>query len=247
MDQQLTLLKGKIVAYESHLLKADFFIQHDRHQQSAAESASAAMVAGAVALGLGAAAMATALNSSSRTEEADRVSFQLNGESIEGWLWRSPFREGDHVEVVAAKCATHWEALAVARPKDRIIALYPHLSRGRRAHAISAAVIWLKLMSLMTCIFFAIALLIILFEDDSFRRAANFVHFFTFVGIPSIWLFFLMPGIHITWRWMRFVRVAEDVFRTFGWQDVERIDLCKSSRNSKGPDVFGYGALYYKY
>lgn len=149
--------------------------------------------------------------------------------------------------MVAAKAGGHWEALAVARPADRIIALYPHLSRGRKAHVIAAIFLWTKIMTWFTVAFSLLALLITLTSDLPPHAISSMLWQLPTVGLPSVWLFFLMPGIHITWRWMRFVRVAEDVFRTFGWQDVERIDLCKSSRNSKGPDVFGYGALYYKY
>lgn len=84
MSNELTLLKGKITSYHASLLKADFFSGIPKHNVPSEESVSAALVAGAAAMGLGAAAMATALNNSSRYEEAERVSFQLNGERIEG-------------------------------------------------------------------------------------------------------------------------------------------------------------------
>ena len=247
MNEKLVLLRGKITAYQSTLLKADFSFAKGLQEGSSDVSGSSGLVGGAAALGLGAAAMATAVNSSARLEEADRVSFRLNGEHVEGWLWRSPFSNGDEVQVVAAKVDTHWEALAVARPSDRIVSLYPHLSRGRKAHVKQAAILWAQAMlflSILGIIFFSV----IAFTNlDREAVRLSFLKQVACFGLPLTWLIFLLPGLHLTWRWMHFVRIAEDVFRTFGWQDVERIDLRKSSRNSKGPDVFGYGALYYKY
>ena len=248
MDNTLVLLKGKISSLQSNLLKADFFLERSQRTRSGDEVASSVLAVAAAAMGLSGAAMATATTASARFEDADRVSFDLNGEPVEAWLWRNPFTDGDDVEVVASKVGSHWEALAVARPSDRIIAMYPHLARGRRSHVFAAAKLWLQFVSLVSLLGLICFILII---QSRFGLASpmgiSALKFIILVPLPCVWAFFLLPGVHLTWRWMYFVRIAEDVFRTFGWKDVERIDLRKSSKGSKGPDVFGYGYLYYRY
>ena len=248
MNKNLVLLKGKIATLQSNLLKADFFLERSQRTHSMEETASGVLAVAAAAMGLSGAAMATATNASARFEDADRVSFELNGEPVQAWLRRNPFADGDEIEVVASKVGTHWEALAVARPADRIIALYPHLSRGRKAHVRYAAKLWLKIMFWFSLFFLLVGCVVVL-QKGGFTKTNN-IGFLTMVVtqvLPIGWIFFALPGIHLTWRWMYFVRIAEDVFRTFGWHDVEHIDLMKSSRDSKGPDIFGYGYLYYRY
>ena len=248
MDKNLVLLKGKISSLQSNLLKADFFLERRQRSHSGDEVASSALAVAAAAMGMSGAAMGTAINASARFEDADRVSFDLNGEHVQAWLWRNPFTDGDEVEVVASKVNSHWEALAVARPSDRIIALYPHLSRGRKSHVRAATKLWLQFVSFLSLLTLAVVISMLHYKFGLTSPKG-------FIGLkivclqatPFVWAFFLLVSIHLAWRWMYFVRIAEDVFRTFGWKDVESIDLRKSSKGSKGPDVFGYGYLYYRY
>lgn len=90
-------------------------------------------VAAALA-GLGGQAIAVANNAHSVEEEADYVQFGLNGSVVQGWVWRSPFSEGDEVHVAAQWIGDHYEAFGIARPADKTIALYPHCSRSKTRH-----------------------------------------------------------------------------------------------------------------
>ncbi|MGC5276288.1 hypothetical protein ACPXAM_24450, partial [Escherichia coli] len=73
------------------------------------------MVAVALAAtGMGGQAIGTATNASRINEEADFVSFELNGKRVKGWLWRSPFSEGDDVDVVAVWQGDYYELMAMA-------------------------------------------------------------------------------------------------------------------------------------
>ena len=91
------------------------------------------MVAVAAAtLGQAGAASGLLVQSSDLEEAAYRVSFTLDGKPASGWLWFAPFRNGDEVDVVARWQGDHYEVMAMARPSDRTVALYPHLSRGRK-------------------------------------------------------------------------------------------------------------------
>ena len=85
------------------------------------------------AAGMGGQAIATASNAGSLQEEADHVEFDLDGKKVRGWLWRSPFKEGDIVDAAVVWQGEYFELVALANPADRTIALYPHCVRGRRA------------------------------------------------------------------------------------------------------------------
>lgn len=68
---------------------------------------------------------------------------QRGGNRVKGWLWRSPLKEGDQVHVAAQRQNDHYGLVAVRRQEDRTIALYPHCSRGSRAHWRSVTKWWL--------------------------------------------------------------------------------------------------------
>jgi len=47
---------------------------------------------------------------------------------------------------------------------------------------------------------------------------------------------------------MGFVRIAKAIFKTFGWPDVENIDLRKTSKeNRRENKLSNFGNLYFRY
>lgn len=42
--------------------------------------------------------MSVASNASAMEEEADHVQCDIDGTKVSGWLWRSPFKDGDMVD-----------------------------------------------------------------------------------------------------------------------------------------------------
>lgn len=70
-------------------------------------------------------------------EPVVEAKFVVNGQSVRALLWSFPFREGDDVEVVGESLAGEFIAYAVLSPSQRLIALYPHISAGSRAHLLS--------------------------------------------------------------------------------------------------------------
>jgi hypothetical protein len=161
------------------------------------------VVAIAAALsGLSGQAMVTASNATSMEEEADHVQFRLDGQLVKGWVWRSPFKEGDVVEVAAEWQGDHYEAFGIARPGDRTIALYPHCSRGRARHVKNAIKWWLwlgVLLPFLSLIFIGILL-------SGFSNIFELGLFIT-SGIASA--FFALMFASLSRQWMPYVRVAE--------------------------------------
>ncbi|TGS60042.1 hypothetical protein, partial [Mesorhizobium sp. M1C.F.Ca.ET.176.01.1.1] len=52
----------------------------------------------------------------------------------------------------------------------------------------------------------------------------------------------------VTRKMMGFVRLAEAIFATYGWPDVENINLRKTSREHRGSNALSnYGRYYFRY
>ncbi|WP_244940145.1 putative type VI secretion system effector [Herbaspirillum seropedicae] len=123
----LIKISGEIKNYVSKRDEASFVLTKK-------DKAGMGMVPLALAAaGMGGQAIATASTAASLQEEADYVECDLDGNEVKGWLWRSPFKEGDIVDAAVVWQGEYFELVALAKPADRIIALYPHCVRGRRA------------------------------------------------------------------------------------------------------------------
>ena len=188
----------------------------------------------AIATGLaGLSGQAISLASAETSEAADYIEFELDGKPVKGWVWRSPFREDDKVEVVAEWQGDHYEAYAVARPEDRIVALYPHCSRGAKLHVKNAWKWWLKgtAVSMVFAWIFSAFMHFVILSDG----AKSFIGFSpTFLLIAVIFYgFFGLMTYSLTRKWMPFVRLAERVFTAFGWDNPGDIDLVKRSKETR--------------
>ena len=134
-SQGLVKLSGTISNYKCTRAEASFvFTDSDRSKLGVI-----AIAAGLA--GLNGPAISTAASATSAGEDADYLEFDLDGKGMKGWVWRSPFKEGDMVEVAAEWQNDHYEIGGIARPADRLIAMYPHCSRGSFRH-ISNSVKW---------------------------------------------------------------------------------------------------------
>lgn len=182
-------------------------------------------------------------SSASAEEEADFVEFDLDGNPIRGWVWRSPFKEGDVVDVAAEWAVDHYEAGGIARPDDHTIALYPHCSRGRARHIKNAAK-WGGLVILLILLGFE-ALGLTRGIDEYMNDFLSTDHLLV-ASIAVV--FFTLVMISMTRKWMVFVRFAEKVFRTLGLPDPGNIDLVKSSKAQRKPnDSAEFGTFYFRY
>jgi hypothetical protein len=239
----LQVLRGRILQYKKTHGYANFFFT------STDQNAMGVVAVAAALAGAGGAAMSTAASASDMEEEADQVEFQIANQPVKGWLWRSPFKQGDSVEVVAEWQGDHYEAYAVVRPKDRVIALYPHCSRGTKAHIQNAIKWWLIGVTgfmIFGWLFFAFGHFVV------FRRLAKeFMGFdanFLILG-AAMYAFFGLMTIHLTWKWMKFVRLSERIFKVLGWPNPSHMDLIKTSKQQlrKPHDPAGYGVFYFRY
>lgn len=200
-----------------------------------------AIAAGAA--GLGGQAVSAASHATSVEEDADFVEFRLDSIKVKGWVWRSPFGEGDQVQVVGELHGQSMNAIAIARPSDRTVALYPHCSRGRRRHIMNAFKWWLYL----TVLFVGVPLGILLVGGDAQRLSDAWSEGGDLISM-GVGLFFGLMVSSLARRWMPFVTLAEKAFAAFGWEKPGGIDLAKSTRaRRKSGDPGELGAFYFRY
>lgn len=230
----LVRLSGRIGNYRGTRTRASFvFTQSD-------QSKLGVIAVAAGLAGLAGQAISTAASASDLEEEADHVEFDLAGQQVKGWVWRSPFQTGDVVEVVAELQGAHFEVIGIARPSDRVIALYPHCSRGSKSHRKNSLAMWLFIASLFV---FSVEILGMLqggwAPDEAPYRIGMVVCSFFFFGVMTH---------SLTRKWLPFVRLAEKVFRALDLPDPANIDLVKSSKRSRTPqDPPEFGTFYFRY
>lgn len=240
--QGLVRFDGIIKGYKSTRLSASFvFTENDQNHMG--------VVAVAAALaGLGAQAMAVASNATSVEEEADFLEFELGDVSLKGWVWRSPFREGDDVRVAAEWNGEYYEIFGITRPSDRMIALYPHCSRAKTRHILNAVKWWL-IVSIGIQIFVTILAYFML----GLQRTLVFLNEFMALAagkwiVGGLTVVLGVATFSITRQWMPFARVAEKVFRILELPNARNLDLVKSSKLQRtDKDAAEFGSFYFRY
>lgn len=146
----LSKIRGKISRYKKTREMANFFFT-DRDRNIMSLSAIAGALAGAAGI-----AANTARDATNLREQADYVEMEVNGHPAKGWVWFSPFKNGDEVELIGTFQEGYFEIIAIARPQDRTIALYPHCSRGKKSHITTIIKWWFLATTFLVTIFIPI-------------------------------------------------------------------------------------------
>lgn len=240
-DQNATrVLRGTIRNLEVQETTVDAFQGDELRVRSGAVGAFAA------AAGLsGIAAGMVAMSMDEMREGAFGISFEISGQPVRGVLWNCPFKDGDEVEVAAEKVNSHWNAFAVIRPKDRIVALFPHVVSGRVAHYKSSISVWWKTTAILTsaCAAF-LTFIAILSGIDNWSDWILFL----ICGFSIVFIIFGAIAFTIARKYLPFVRIAEGVFTALGWEDVKRINLRKKTlENIRPDDPPALGVFYFRY
>lgn len=238
-NNSMMLLRGAISSLERSRRSHDFVLTEIQHQQIGA-TAIAASVMGMSATGVGLIGMV-----GNADEEADWVEFEIDGRQVKGWLWMMPMHIGDIVEVVAEPTGNNrYVAYAVKRDGDGLLAVYPHATAGRKVHYRKSVKIWIWCSVLAYLAVISIFVMQngfgILLEKD--------MQLFLPIGFTFCSTISAVIAFRVSKKLMGFVKIAEIIFETFGWSDVENIDLRKTSkenrRENKLPD---FGNLYFRY
>ncbi len=231
----LVKLSGRISNHSKRREEAVFVLTSGDQTKMGIIAIAAAMA------GMSGPAIATAGNASSVEEEADHIKFSLNGDPVEAWLWRSPFTDGDIVEIAAEWRNDHYEAYGIARPIDRTIALYPHCSRGRKAH-FKNAVFWWFWLGIFSQYLLSTSILFFIMSWQLFTEPVYYI------VLGGLGVFLAVMFFSLARKWLPFVNIAEKVFNVLGWNGASSVDLVKTSkaqRTEKDPSEFG--TFYFRY
>ncbi|UXY16955.1 hypothetical protein N8I74_08085 [Chitiniphilus purpureus] len=234
------LLRGKISNLRKKRESASFFFTDSD------KTTMGVIAVAAAAIGAGSQAIAVASATTSVEEEADYLEFELDGCDIRGWVWRSPFGEGDEVEAAVEKQGGHFIAYAITRPSDRTIALYPHCSRGKLAHVKNAAKWWFLGVSILLLVG-----LIMMFLFAIPHGKEVFLGFLKNIFLWCslvLYAFFGLMTISMVKKWMPFVRLSEKCFAGLGWENPSNIDLVASTKKVRtDSDPGELGMMYFRY
>jgi len=196
-------------------------------------------------MGMGATGIGMIGMAGNADEEADWVEFELDGKQVKGWLWMMPMRNGDTVEVAAERTGNNrYVAYAVKRDGDDLLAVYPHATAGRKVH-------YRKSLKAWTWWFFLAYLILPLFliMQRGFGALLNEnMQIGLLVGFASWFPVSAVIAFRVSRKLMGFVRIAEVIFKTFGWPDVENIDLRQTSKDNRRENkLSNFGNLYFRY
>ncbi|RQG99336.1 putative type VI secretion system effector [Paraburkholderia dinghuensis] len=235
----VVLLRGAISGLERSRRSHDFVLTEVQQQQVGATAIAAS------AMGMGATAIGLIGMAGNTDEEADWVEFELNGKLVKGWLWMMPMRNGDNVEVVAEQTGDkRYVAYAVKRDGDDLLAVYPHATAGRKVHYRKSVKIWLWCSLL---VYLTLPLMTLLQRGLDFFLRTNFP-FMLMLILPCWMLISGFFAFRTSRKFMGFVKIAETIFKTFGWSDVENIDLRRTSREHRRENKLpNFGNLYFRY
>lgn len=231
---KIVKLSGQIVGYCCTRSSASFVFTDGDRQKMGVVAVAAALA------GMGGQAASVAGYASDMEEIAEFIEFNLDGAPVKGWVWRSPFKEGDAVEVAAEWLGDHYEAYGIARPADRMIALYPHCSRSRGRHIKNCVKWW----AIGNRTFFG-------------PTAAWFFYMGgskIFLQPAILWMsgglaaFFIVMSVSITRKLMPFVRLAQRVFNALSLPNAVNLDLVQSSKQQRTEhDAAEFGTFYFRY
>lgn len=236
----LIKISGEISNYKVRRESASFVFSESDQTKLGVVAVTAALA------GMGGQAMSVASNATAMEEESDYVEFSLGDELVKGWLWRSPFKNGDYVEIAAEWQKDHYEAFGVCRPQDKVLALYPHCSRAKTRHIKNALKWWL----IITIVFEAIVILSFATDgwDDFFRFWTKSFEKNGAWFLGGIAVAFGIATFSMAKKWMPFVNLAEKIFKVLDLPNASNLDLVKSSKTQrKNNDSPEFGSMYFRY
>ena len=237
-NSDLIKIEGKINSYKKQRNLANFFFTNNDQKIM-----GLAAIAGSLAEAFGQAA-GNVRDTKNLYEEADYVEMNVDGHPVKGWVWFSPFKDGDIVEVIGTQKENYFEAIAICRPNDRVIALYPHCSRGKNAHIQSVTKWWLSLTALAIGFGVLVDTGINYFSSSKVEYIVQTVNFiYVTLGIYALSGAFAYANGK---RFMLFVHAANQVFKTIGLDNPDSVDLPKRTKRKPGdPGVLG--VMYFNY
>ncbi|WP_392561854.1 putative type VI secretion system effector [Orbus sturtevantii] len=217
--KKLVRLTGTLSEFKSILCRAPLgdgaYMTEEQKQQHKAKlrtGAAAAMLNGNSTVALAALGRADGQDRSNYLA-AQYINAKLdNSIQLKGWLGFFKFNDGDQVEVVAEQHTDHYEVYAMLKPSEQIICIIPPCSGGRK-----------KALKDFLIIFFSFY---ILFTAGMLALFGSFTLDDIVPAYAGIGVLFGLAGIFTYGKFRTsFVELAEQIFTTLGWKNVQYINL----------------------
>ncbi|WP_341676415.1 putative type VI secretion system effector [Niveibacterium sp. SC-1] len=185
--------------------------------------------AAGAAAGLAGAATSALLATSASADPVEFFTASIGGKPVSGCFSRVGFENDHSVEAVVEKLRDGTHAVyAIRRPSDQTLWMFPHCSRGKRAH-------WKHALLMIPIVIVAIEAAVLIFfgsiglfsdESHSIRSLSFFV---ALISANAVALGTYLP-LRIASKWKPFIQIAERVFAALGYPDPSRVDMEKENR-----------------
>jgi hypothetical protein len=221
-EDELEVLRGRIESLAVAASEEEFL-------QTGSVKAVGAVAANALALAGMAGAASGALMATTGSADAVQIfTCSLGGERISGRFSIVDFSNGDEVDVAGVRQKDgSLLAYAIRRPGDKKIWMYPHCSRGSKAHWKHA---WKMVVVITTAFFISFGGFFSLGLDAEEIAQRNAVFWFAFwvVFINSIVIGLYFP-LRTALRFRPSVAMAEKIFAALGYADPANVDMEKQN------------------
>ena len=125
-----------------------------------------------------------------------------------------------------------------------LLAIYPHAVAGRKLHYRESVTAWkwmTIILNLGMIFFFGAHGGFSIFREPDMQLTMLCTAILSAVIVGAMALSYI-------WRLMAPVRIAETIFETFGWPDIENIDLRKISMENRRENTLpNFGLIYFRY
>ncbi|WP_392552172.1 putative type VI secretion system effector [Orbus wheelerorum] len=214
-----TLSEFKAIFCQAPLADGAYMSEEQKKQQKAKlrTGAAAAMLNGNSTAALAALGRADGQDRSNYLP-AQYITAKLNNTiQLKGWLGCFQFNDGDQVEVVAEQHTNYYEVYAMLKPSEQIICIIPPCTGGRK-QAFKDYIIIFFIFYFLFSLFMNYAFFSFTLEDIS-------------IVFSTLGVLFCLASI-LTYSKFRttFVELAEQIFTTLGWQNVQYINLRKMTK-----------------
>ena len=193
--------------------------EQDFFQAQATQAVGGAAAIGLAVEGLAGAATSAAISSGSMSERMDFFTCTIGNQNVWGRFGTTSFKDGDYVEAVGQDTPNGFEAYAITRPADRTIWMYPHCSRGSKAHLRHS----LKGILLLCWVLNPIFILFVV----AISNAGWSPWWFWPTAIIGWGFIFSIVLIFVSFKFTNFAVLSNEIFIELGFDNPTEVDLPK--------------------
>ena len=222
-SEQMRFRKISGVVANLHITQDKENFVQTRTDQAVGGAAAVGLAVG----GLAGAATGAVLSSSDAADSVDFFTCTVDGQPVWGRFGIVSFKDGENVEAVGENTRQGFEAYAITRPSDRTVWMYPHCSRGTKAH-VRFSIASILLLSIVGAL--CMQLVFWLASDKSLEGG---VAIFLVVAFLTSVIGFALVGSFVATRFMKFAHQSNDIFAALEFENPAEVDLLKRLRAAR--------------